>query len=117
MVGSALSLLLIPCGLLVYLYVNYSVTGNALMFLTYQKEHWHQQLGWFFSSTATIATSATTTFPATRQWFGDSDSEPRVSLASLGIVLAAQNKLRASNVAYFIAYTRLYGRNLAALRA
>ena len=105
MVGSALSLLLIPCGLLVYLYVNYSVTGNALMFLTYQEEHWHQQLGWFFSSTATIATSATTTF---------SSNAPMVwglwipnlvyLLASLGIVLAAQNKLRASNVAYFIAY-------------
>jgi hypothetical protein len=35
----------VPCGLLLYIYVNYRVTGNALMFLTYQSEHWHQQLG------------------------------------------------------------------------
>ncbi len=105
MAGSALSLLLIPCGLLVYLYINYSVTGNALMFLTYQKEHWHQQLGWFFSSTATIATNATTTFVsnASMVW-GLWIPNLVYLLASLGIVLAAQQKLRASNVAYFIAY-------------
>ncbi|MEN6594098.1 MAG: hypothetical protein ABFC31_03985 [Clostridiaceae bacterium] len=105
MIGSALSLLLIPCGLLVYLYVNYSVTGNALTFLSVQSEHWHQQLGWFFSSTATIANSATTTFASNaRMVWGLWIPNLIYLFAALGIVIAAQQKLRASNVAYFIAY-------------
>ena len=105
MTGNALSLLLIPAGLLVYLYINYRVTGSATMFLTYQRENWHQQLGWFFSTMATQVSNATGSF---------SDNIPMlwglwipnfIYLAgSLGIVIAAQNKLRASNVAYFIAY-------------
>ena len=103
--GNALSLLFIPAGLLLYLYVNYRVTGNATMFLTYQSEHWHQQLGWFFGTMATIVNSATTSFSNNPQmllglWI------PNIAflIASLGIVIVAQNKLRASNVAYFIAY-------------
>ena len=105
MTSNALSLLLIPAGLLVYLYINYRVTGSATMFLTYQRENWHQQLGWFFSTMATQVSNATGSF---------SDNIPMlwglwipnfIYLAgSLGIVIAAQNKLRASNVAYFIAY-------------
>ena len=103
--GKALSLLLIPAGLLLYLYVNYRVTGSATMFLTYQRENWHQQLGWFFGTMATLVSSATGSFadniPMLRGlWL------PNIIylFASLGIVIAAQNKLRASNVAYFIAY-------------
>lgn len=105
MTGNALSLLLIPAGLLLYLYINYRVTGSATIFLTYQRENWHQQLGWFFSTMATQVSNATGSF---------SDNIPMlwglwipnfIYLAgSLGIVIAAQNKLRASNVAYFIAY-------------
>ena len=105
MTGNALSLLFIPAGLLLYLYVNYRVTGSCTMFLTYQQEHWHQQLGWFFATMATEVSSATGSF---------SDNTPMLLglwlpniaylFASLGIVIAAQNKLRASNVAYFIAY-------------
>ncbi len=105
MTGNALSLLFIPAGLMLYLYVNYRVTGSATTFLTYQAEHWHQQLGWFFGSMATIVSSATGAFADNQQmlwglWI------PNIVflLASLGIVIGAQNKLRASNVAYFIAY-------------
>lgn len=103
--GRALSLLLIPAGFLAYLYLNYQVTGNALMFLTYQQEQWHQQLGWFFASASTIVNNATTTFADNREmvlglWV------PNIAFyfVSLGVVAAAQNKLRASNVAYFLAY-------------
>lgn len=103
--GNALSLLFIPAGLLLYLYVNHRVTGSATMFLTYQSEHWHQQLGWFFGTMATLVNSATGSFSDNAQmlwglWL------PNIAylFASLGIVIAAENKLRASNVAYFIAY-------------
>ena len=103
--GKALSLLLIPAGLLLYLYVNFRVTGSATTFLTYQSEHWHQQLGWFFGTTATIVSSAAGSFADnTRMLWGLWIPNLVFLFASLGIVIAAQNKLRASNVAYFIAY-------------
>ena len=103
--GKALSLLLIPAGLLLYFYVNYRVTGSATMFLTYQNEQWHQQLGWFFGTMATQVNSATVSFAddVTMRW-GLWIPNILYLFGSLGIVIAAQNKLRASNVAYFIAY-------------
>jgi hypothetical protein len=105
MTGNALSLLFIPAGLLLYLYVNYRVTGSATMFLTYQSEHWHQQLGWFFGTTATVVSNASGAFAEnTRMLWGLWIPNLVYVFAALGIVVAAQNKLRASNVAYFIAY-------------
>ena len=105
MAGNALSVLLIPAGLLAYFYVNYRVTGNALMFLTYQREHWHQQLGWFFGSTATIVNNATANFADNLQMLWGLWIPSIVFLfGSISLVTAAQNKLRASNVAYFLAY-------------
>lgn len=105
MTANALSLLLIPIGLLAYLYVNYRVTGNALMFLIYQREQWHQQLGWFFSSAATIVNNATTAFTGnTQMLWGLWIPNILYLFGALGLVAAAQNKLRASNVAYFLVY-------------
>ncbi|MBA2735503.1 MAG: glycosyltransferase family 39 protein [Pyrinomonadaceae bacterium] len=37
-------LLLIPTGFLFYLIINYTVTGDAFTFMTYQKEHWSKSL-------------------------------------------------------------------------
>lgn len=105
MTGSALSLLFIPAGFLLYLYVNFHVTGSATTFLTFQRDHWHQQLGWFFATMSTVVNSATTSFSDNlRMLWGLWIPNIVFLLASLGIVIAAQNKLRASNVAYFIAY-------------
>jgi hypothetical protein len=105
MAGNALSLLFIPAGLLLYFYVNQRVTGSATMFLTYQREHWHQQLGWFFGTMATVVSSATGSFADNTQMLLGLWLPNIVFLfASLGIVIGAQNKLRASNVAYFIVY-------------
>lgn len=103
--GNALSLVFIPAGLLLYLYVNFRVTGSATTFLTYQSEHWHQTLGWFFNTIATQVNSATGSFSDNLQMLWGLWIPNIVYLfAALGIVIAAQNKLRASNVAYFIAY-------------
>ena len=105
MAGNALSLLFIPVGLLMYLFINQQVTGNATMFLTYQSENWHQQLGWFFSTMATVVNSATSSFADnTHMLFGLWIPNIVFLFGSIGIVIAAQNKLRASNVAYFIVY-------------
>lgn len=43
-------LLLILAGLGAYFYINYDVTGNPFQFMVYQKEHWYQGIGWFFST-------------------------------------------------------------------
>jgi len=105
MAGNALSLVFIPAGLLLYFFVNYRVTGSATTFLTYQSEHWHQTLGWFFNTMATQVNSATGSFSDNIQMLWGLWIPNIVYLfAALGIVIAAQNKLRASNVAYFIAY-------------
>lgn len=38
------AVLIAPAGFLAYLAINYSVTGNFLMFLTYQRENWYKYL-------------------------------------------------------------------------
>ena len=104
-IGRVASLLLIPCGFFLYLLVNESVAGDPFTFLTYQQEHWHQQMGWFFASAATQADSALTTFADNREMVLGLWIPNLVYLfASLGVVTAAQTRLRASHVAYFILY-------------
>jgi hypothetical protein len=41
-----LFLILIPLGFSGYLAMNYFVTGDALMFMTYQREHWYRYFRW-----------------------------------------------------------------------
>lgn len=45
-----LSLVIIPLGFAVYCFINYQITGNPFQFLTYQKEHWSQSIGYFFNT-------------------------------------------------------------------
>lgn len=40
------------CGLFLYWGINYAVTGDPLMYMTYQKENWFQEPGTFWGSTA-----------------------------------------------------------------
>ena len=44
--------LLVFSGLLVYFLINWLVTGDPLMYMTYQRENWFQQPGTFWGSTA-----------------------------------------------------------------
>ena len=104
-IGNALPLLLIPLGFLLYLYINYRVTGNPTMFLTYQYAHWHQELGWFFSTAATLTDNALVRFADNPQMvFGLWLPNLLALLAAPAFMIAAQKKLRASHIAYFIAY-------------
>lgn len=45
-------ILAVPAGLLLYVWINYEVTGNPLQFLVYQSEHWSQRMGLFFNTAA-----------------------------------------------------------------
>ncbi len=37
-----LVLLFVPLGFVIYLFINYIVAGNPLIFMTYQREHWYR---------------------------------------------------------------------------
>ncbi len=100
------SLLLIPCGFLAYMWINRTVSGNALQFLTYQHDHWSQGLGWFFN-TASYQTS----------YLLDSIREGSRETAlglwlpnllwhfgTLALFIVTAKKLRPSYSAWYIAY-------------
>lgn len=42
-----LPILIMPVGTLIYLFINYKIEGNALIFMKYQSEHWHMNLQFF----------------------------------------------------------------------
>lgn len=44
--------LIVFCGLFIYWGINYIVTGDPMMYLTYQRENWFQQAGSFWQSTS-----------------------------------------------------------------
>ena len=44
--------LLVPLGFAAYCYINWRVAGNPFQFLIYQREHWNQRTGLFFSTAA-----------------------------------------------------------------
>lgn len=101
----ATSLLLIPLGFAMYLYINYTVSGNPLQFMEYQSNHWSQNFGLFFN------TAAYQTENAIRYWV----KSPNISLglwipnliasfSALVIILLGSKKLRPSYTAWFLAY-------------
>lgn len=105
-IGNAASLLLIPLGLCLYLYINFYVTGNALQFTVVQSEHWGQNLNWFFNTAAYQADHAAQCI-ANREFttlIGLWAPNILFFFGALSLVAGAQNKLRPSYVAYFVAY-------------
>ena len=105
-IAQAFCLLLIPAGFGMYCLVSKSVSGNAFQFLIYQREHWGQQAGLFFS------TAAYQTENALRRYAeGDMGvmmglwvSNLVCSFGALGIMAAAAKKLKPVYSVYFMAY-------------
>ena len=56
-----LPILVMPVGTLIYLFINYKTTGDALIFIKYQSEHWSMNLQ-FFGKTAHMLWDRTTSF-------------------------------------------------------
>ena len=99
------ALLLIPLGFGAYCAVNYFVSGDPFKFLEYQREHWGQQMGFFFNTASYQLTEALRSFA----------SDPTLVLGlwlpnllcifgSLSLILFASKGLRPSYTAWFIAY-------------
>ena len=52
LLACAAQVIIVFGGLFAYWAINYAVTGDAFMYLTYQRENWYQQPGSFWNSTA-----------------------------------------------------------------
>lgn len=99
-------LVILSIGLVVYLYINYYVTGNAFQFSIYQREHWSQQFYLFFDTVRNQMEYAIGSFKS-----GDSRSFLGLWLPNLVAIFSAiimmvmsARKLRPSYTAYFIVY-------------
>lgn len=106
LVLNALCLLLVPLGLIGYLYINYSVTGDPFTFMRYQKEHWSQGFGFFFEAAETqlnAAVSAAKRGESALLW-GLWIPNLLASFAALILMRMGAKKLRPSYTAYFLAY-------------
>lgn len=101
-----LSVLLVPAGFAAYLWINRTVSGDPLQFLTYQHRWWSQHLGWFFN-TASYQTGYLIGS------VGEGSREIALGLwlpnlvwhfGTLGLFAFTAKKLRPSYAAWFIAY-------------
>lgn len=94
--------LLVPCGTLIYIAVNYFVTGDPFKFLQYQREHWSNWFSPFYNQVQTITAYMLLNTKARTMvlWF----SQFITMFLYLGIMLAGYKKLRASHNAYNLAY-------------
>ena len=99
-------ILLVPFGFAGYCYINYLVSGDPFKYLEYQSVHWHQNLGFFFSTAAyqtdyALAAARSHEYPSLLGlWL------PNLicALAALPLVAFSSKKLRASWLLWFMAY-------------
>ena len=102
----AVGALLVPLGFAAYCYINWRVAGNPFQFLIYQREHWNQRTGLFFSTAAyqTDYFLRSLTTGGWRDALGLWLPNLIACFAALGLLAAAAPKLRASQTAWFLAY-------------
>ena len=102
-------LLLGCCGTLAYLIINWRVSGNALTFLTYQRENWNQQLSFFFNTASYQAEYAL-------MYLNNGDLKSVLSLslpnllcsyAALGLLCIDRNEMRLSYLLWGLVYFAL----------
>ena len=104
--GYIASLLLGCCGTAFYLFINWQVSGHPLTFLTYQRENWNQQLGFFFN------TASYQVEYALMYWnSGDLKSVLSLSLpnlvcsfGTLALLYADRNKMQLSYLLWALVY-------------
>lgn len=98
--------LLIPCGFGAYCLINYLITGDALRFLQYQKEHWGQEISFFFNT-------ASYEIKFLFQYFEEGKDNIAVGLWGMGLfaffgalvlLLIGAGKLRQSYLGYSLVY-------------
>ena len=102
----AIGLVISTLGTLGYLYINYSIHGDALKFFEFQSGNWYQNFNPFFDTPRYMLNYAL-------RYYGEGNIEKFVSLwvsglaaimGSLILIEAKAKKLPASYTVYFLAY-------------
>ncbi len=97
-------LLLVPAGFGVYCLINWKVSGNAFQFMVYQRDHWHQQMGWFFNTAAYQLENAVVSGPHSPELWGLWIPNLAALFGGLLLMIGAARKMRPSYTAWFLAY-------------
>ena len=103
MARNGIAVFLIPTGTLLYMLINKMVTGDALKFLYYQKNHWFQSFGIFYNNIETMTVNA-------MEW--DHKTAATLFIPQIVMIIGTlllllwcvNNKLRVSLVAYVFVY-------------
>ena len=105
-IRQAAGLLLVTFGFAAYCCINRHVSGNPFQFLIYQREHWNQRTGLFFS-TAAYQTDYFLRSLTTGGWcdaLGLWLPNLIACFSALILLAKAAPRLRASQTAWFLAY-------------
>jgi hypothetical protein len=102
--ADVLCLLLLSTGTLAYFYINYAVWGTPWQFVAFQREHWSQGLGLFFSTASYQTENIINTTWDPPQFWGLWLPNVVYMLFGLAVMIPAAKKLRASYTAYFLVY-------------
>ncbi len=99
------SLLMLPAGFGVYCFINYLVSGNWFMFMTYESEHWSQGFGLFFNTACyqtenIISRFATRPHSVLGLWIPNL----LACFGALVLFLIVVKKMRSSYTAWFLSY-------------
>ncbi len=101
----AACMLLVPLGLVLYLYINFIYAGDPLIFMQYQRTNWYQYLSWFFSTASTQTDYALRTFFDNQKSFcGLWLPNLIVGFSSLLLMLFSGKKMRPGYSAWFMVY-------------
>jgi len=96
------NLLAFPLGVGIYLLINYTVYGNATEFMIIQREHWNQNMYYFWN---TITYLSQDLFSDHTSWvIGVSLPGVVVFWLSLALIIYGANKIRPSLTLYALAY-------------
>jgi len=89
-------------GLVIYLLINLAVYGNATQFIIFQREHWSQNLYFFWNTITTLNTNLT----AFHSGWALSVGIPGIIAfwLTLGLIIYGARKLRVSFTLYIMAY-------------
>lgn len=101
--GCAGQMLLVFAGLLIYWAINWAVTGDPLMYMTYQRENWFQEPGTFWGSTANTAYYAITDF-GQDDWFFSWGAQLAAMLAVYVLLALRADALPFDLAAYSFVY-------------
>lgn len=98
-------LLLVPAGFGAYCWINYTVSGDPFQFMTYQSQHWYQNLYLFFNTASYMVEYILGSDPgAITTVLGMWVPNLVYIFGSLILVGAAAKRLRPSYTAWFIPY-------------